>query len=69
MPRGTSPRGQGAGKNGGKDGLREIWILKDGNAQAMKVKTGVSDGRHTEVLAGELREGMQVITDSESPAK
>lgn len=69
IPRGTSQRGQGDGKNGGKDGMRQVWVLRDGIAQPVKIKTGVSDGRQTEVLGGELQEGTPVITDSESAAK
>jgi multidrug efflux pump subunit AcrA (membrane-fusion protein) len=35
----------------------------------VKIKTGLSNGRMTEVLAGELAPGMKVVTDSMSPAK
>jgi len=31
--------------------------------QAVAVKTGVSNGRYTEILGGELKAGMAVITD------
>jgi len=33
------------------------------------VKTGVSNGRHTEVLGGELRAGMAVITEYQEAKK
>jgi len=42
---------------------RQVWVLKDGQAVAVPVKTGISDGRMTEVIGGELQEGMAVITD------
>ena len=65
MPRGTRNRPQ----NGGKDGTRQIWVLRDGQPEAVKVKTGVSNGRLTEILEGKLEAGMPVITDSEVAAK
>lgn len=40
-----------------------VWVLGDGGAQPVALKTGVSDGRHTEVLGGDLQVGMMVITD------
>lgn len=52
-----------------KNGEQRLWVLKDGTQVAMKVMTGVTDGRHTEVLAGELEPGMQVITEVLAPAK
>jgi HlyD family secretion protein len=55
--------------NGDKDGSRQIWVLRDGQPQAVKVKTGVSNGHLTEILEGKLEAGAQVITDSEVAAK
>ena len=37
--------------------------LQDGQAVALQVQAGISDGRMTEVSGPELREGMAVITD------
>jgi HlyD family secretion protein len=64
MPR-MPPRG-GARRSAGNDATaasRQIWILKDGQAVAMAVKPGISDGRMTEVSGPDLVEGMAVITD------
>lgn len=47
-------------------GTRQIWVLKDGQAVAFSVKTGISDGRMTEVTGDSLQEGMAVITDQQS---
>jgi HlyD family secretion protein len=55
--------------NGDKDGSRQIWVLRDGQPEAVKVKTGVSNGHLTEILEGKLEVGAQVITDSEAAAK
>ncbi|MBI4081081.1 MAG: efflux RND transporter periplasmic adaptor subunit [Candidatus Lambdaproteobacteria bacterium] len=41
----------------------QLWTLADsGTPQRLAVLTGISDGQFTEVVRGELREGMQVIT-------
>jgi HlyD family secretion protein len=52
-----------AGGNGNSKGARQVWVLKDGQAVAVPVKLGITDGRMTEVLGGELQEGAQIITD------
>lgn len=48
---------------------KTVWILQAGQAQALTVKTGMSDGRYTEITAGALQPGMQVITEYRQPAK
>ena len=42
---------------------RHVWVLRDGMPVAVPVTPGISDGRLTEITAGELTEGMAVITD------
>jgi HlyD family secretion protein len=58
------PRGVGR-KSAGGSGIaaKQVWILKDGQAVAVPVTPGISDGRMTEVTGDELQEGMDVITD------
>ncbi len=41
----------------------QLWLLIDGKPKAMPVKVGVSNGRQTEIVGGELKPGMAVITD------
>lgn len=41
----------------------DVGAVKDGQAVAVSVQTGISDGRMTEVTGGELQPGMAVITD------
>ncbi len=61
MPR--MPR-SGARKTAGGSGTsRQVWVLKGGAAVAVGVTPGISDGRMTEITAGELQAGMLVITD------
>ena len=45
------------------------WILENDKPKQVKVTTGISDGNYTELTAGELAEGQQVITDSLSTSK
>jgi HlyD family secretion protein len=57
MPR-TGPRKSATGGQ-----ARQVWVLQGGAAVAIKVTPGISDGRMTEITDGDLKEGMQVITD------
>jgi HlyD family secretion protein len=41
----------------------QIWILTDAGPKAIVVKTGVSNGRQTEIISGDLKAGMAVITE------
>lgn len=67
MPRMASAR---APRNGNENtGVKQVWVLRDGQPAPVKIKTGLTNGRMTEVLEGELKPGMQVITDTVTPAK
>ncbi len=41
----------------------QVWVLKEGEPQAVAVKTGRTDGRLTEVVDGELTVGMELLVD------
>jgi HlyD family secretion protein len=45
----------------------EVWVLKEGKGVPVRVTLGLSDGNFTEVVAGELRPGDQVITELVTP--
>lgn len=45
-----------------------IFILRDGKAEPITIKTGITDGRRTEISGPGLTEGMLVITRSATPA-
>jgi HlyD family secretion protein len=47
---------------------RQVWVLRDGEAVAVAVTPGISDGRMTEITGGELQAGMLVITDQKAVA-
>ena len=67
VPRMPRPSGQrrsaGADGNRGDGPQRQVWVLQDGAPKPVRVKTGISDGRVTEVKSDELRTGMQVVAD------
>lgn len=46
------------------DGMQKIWVLDNNAPLAVEVKTGISDGKQTEIVSGNLKEGMAVITES-----
>jgi len=46
------------------DGKHRVWILKGVVPTPIEVKAGATDGRHTEILAGDLKESMSVLTDT-----
>jgi HlyD family secretion protein len=48
---------------------KEVWVLEDGKAVAVAVTPGISDGHMTEITAGDLKAGMQVITDQKAAPK
>jgi HlyD family secretion protein len=45
---------------------KQVWVLRDGAAVAVAVTPGISDGKMTEITAGDLQVGMLVITDQKS---
>lgn len=61
-PGGRRWRGNAPPKPGARSTEPRVWVLKDGQPAEVKVSTGITDGRHTEITGGPLKEGMQVIT-------
>jgi len=49
-----------------KQGMKgtKVWILENGKPKPVKVTIGLSDGNYTEISAGELKEGQEIITDN-----
>lgn len=52
-----------------RPGSRQIWILRDGQPQAITVTAGISDGRLTEVSGEGLREGLPVIVEQRNSGR
>jgi len=42
---------------------QDVWTLRNGNLTALHITKGLSDGKMTEVVAGEIEPGMELITD------
>ncbi|NIC43367.1 efflux RND transporter periplasmic adaptor subunit [Aquabacterium sp. A08] len=61
MPRPPSTASKTA-RPEGRGGARQIWVLQNGQPQALPVTGGISDGRYTEVSGDGLTEGLAVIT-------
>lgn len=51
------------------DGGRQVWVLRDGQPQAVGVRLGISDGRRSEVQGEGLQEGMAVVVDQRSEGR
>ncbi|WP_224370420.1 efflux RND transporter periplasmic adaptor subunit [Hyalangium versicolor] len=58
----TGTAGASAAAGRASDGSRTLFVLRDGTAAPVHVKTGLTDGSVTEVREGELREGDRIIT-------
>jgi HlyD family secretion protein len=43
---------------------RTLWVVRDGAAVAIPVTVGATDGRRTEIVAGEIESGVPVIIDT-----
>jgi HlyD family secretion protein len=76
MPR--MPQRAGGGGGGGQrrsgdaaspSGHKQLWVLQDGKPTALRVTTGITDGRMTEVSGEGVQEGLQVITEQRAVAK
>lgn len=56
-----------------KDAPKHVWVLPAGQPNAepvsVPVTVGASDGRHTEIIGGELKPGTAVITESIGAAR
>ncbi len=64
MPRSTTRRPAAAGASTTRS--RQVWVLRDGVPEPVRVVPGISDGRMTEITAGALQPGMEVITDQKT---
>ena len=65
-PGGTPPGGPG--RRGKPPG--QVWVLDEaGKPKALPVETGITDGTATELVAGDVREGMEVVVGATAPAK
>ncbi len=64
---GKSESGKSPRKNG-RGGMAKVYILDQGELKAVKLKTGLSDGKFTEVLGTALKEGTAVVVGDSQTA-
>lgn len=50
-------------------GAKKIYVLRDGQPLAVAITVGISDGRMTEILSGDLKAGTPVITEQRAKVK
>lgn len=50
-------------------GMRQIWTLQNGVPAALSVRTGATDGTHTQIVAGDVQPGTPLIVDALSGGK
>ncbi len=48
---------------------KQVWILRDGQPEAVPVQTGASNGRQTAITGGDLKAGMAVIVDYQEKSR
>ena len=60
---GERPSGAGGAGSGEKKGPA-VWVLENGKPRRVQITPGISDGSFTEVSAGDLKEGQQLIVES-----
>ena len=68
----ASPHGRGGLAPSGAHGTQHaagtvtktVWVIRKGRPQPITIRTGITDGKHTEVIWGPLREGDRVLIDA-----
>jgi len=55
--------------NGEGDLPQNVWVLKDGQPAMVRIKVGATDGRVTEVVAGDLAPGAPLVVDALATGK
>ncbi|MBI5634829.1 MAG: efflux RND transporter periplasmic adaptor subunit [Nitrospirae bacterium] len=61
---GTPDKGRSARQQKGPG----VWVLENNAPKRIAVSTGISDGMHSELLSGDLKEGQEVIVESTGKA-
>ncbi len=65
----TMPRFRPASRPDSVGPDRQLWVLKDGVPAPLAVMVGVTDGRRTQLVSGDLQEGQAVVIDAISPTR
>jgi len=55
--------------SGGRSAFAQLWYVgANGKPAMMRVRTGLSDGQNTQIIGQDVKEGMQVIVGTSTPA-
>jgi HlyD family secretion protein len=63
-PSGVSAPARNTVPRRGGNSQRQVWVVRNGQLQAVPVQVGLSDGTYTEVAAGKLADGDQVVVNA-----
>jgi HlyD family secretion protein len=66
---GNRGAGGGQGQRGGRAREGTLYVLRDGKAAPVRIRLGITDGTSTEIAAGEVKEGEQVVVAMSSAAQ
>jgi len=64
MPRRRHRSSQEQRKDDIVDNKQIVWTLRDGQLIAVAVITGVTDGKMTEVVSGDIEPGMELVVNT-----
>jgi len=64
MPRRRHRSSQEQRKDDTVDNKQSVWTLRDGQLIAIAIITGVTDGKMTEVISGDIEPGMELVVDT-----
>jgi HlyD family secretion protein len=66
---GTAGATRSRSSGSSRGGFAQLWYVgANGKPAVLRVRTGLSDGQNTQVMGQNLKEGMQVITGTNTPA-
>ncbi len=63
LPRPPKPTAKQPTATPDKKGQQQVWIFENGNISPVPITTGASNGGLTEIVAGDLKPGMDVVVD------
>lgn len=63
LPR-PPPGSQRPRNTNGHGAQQQVWVLRDGAPQAIELQAGATDGVHTQVLAGAVQPGMELLVET-----
>jgi HlyD family secretion protein len=69
LPRPPSPATTPPAPAAGHRREQQLWVLRDGQPAALAVTVGATDGRMTQIVAGEVQPGLEVLTDTAQAAQ